>query len=681
VAEAGVAVPVEVFTRAESVNFLQGRNTAVGPEEADAAAERLGDLPLALAQVAGMQTVTGMPWSRYLAIFDGHVRDLLDHGRQPAHYSTTLTALVDLAVKQIQTRSPITAQLLELFAHLGPEPVPLSLLHGGRDGKVTPTLARCLADQQRLRRTVYELARYGLVSVRPDAERIVVHRLVRECLRGSLDVRASARGRENAWAILAACDPGGPDDSRTWGMHALIAPHVGPADLVAAADDAARLLLVRQLRYLYLTGDYEAARALGEAVRRAWPDQSAGTVDEFATRVVRHLANTLRVLGEYQESSRLTEQALAQLLASPDYGPDHELTLDVAMSAGADLRIRGRYEVALATDRDTLRRSARVHGRRDARTLKYENNLATSARMLGGFEVARRRDVHVMTWRSRFRGVNDNLIHLSRLNLAWDAFGLGRYAEMLARVEEAEREFDPALRPEHSLLLLAGRTRAVALRSLGRPEAMEVARDCHERHLVHLGADDERSLAAGLSSVNALRVAQRHHQAANLALEVQENYRRRFGWSHPVTIAASVALATVLRGLGRARDARAIDERARRDLRHELGLHQAHPFALSAANGLAADLVAEGNVRVACEVAEQTRQVAEGWLTRDHPVLLACLANTALAYRTSGDEARAEPLLATATAGLERALGSAHPHVLASRTGSWIEIDIEPPPA
>ena len=66
--EVATPLPVEVFTRAESVDVLRGRVPALAAELAEEIAEELGDLPLAVAQAAAFLDETGMDPAEYLRL-------------------------------------------------------------------------------------------------------------------------------------------------------------------------------------------------------------------------------------------------------------------------------------------------------------------------------------------------------------------------------------------------------------------------------------------------------------------------------------------------------------------------------------------------------------------------------------------------------------------------------------
>ena len=148
----------------------------------------LGDLPLALAQLAATRKATGMALARYLDLFERHVHDLMRAGRAP-YYPASLGATVTMSIERLDSRSPVLL-LIELFAHFGPDPVPSALLRNGRHAAVTDVLKRCIDDSQQLRASLDEIARLGLVKVETDGRHAVAHRLVRLALRENLSAES-----------------------------------------------------------------------------------------------------------------------------------------------------------------------------------------------------------------------------------------------------------------------------------------------------------------------------------------------------------------------------------------------------------------------------------------------------------------------------------------------------------
>jgi tetratricopeptide (TPR) repeat protein len=681
---AGDARPIEVdvFTRAESIEFLRRRGDDISGADADRLAERLGDLPLALEQLVTVHALRGNPGSAYLPLVEDHLDKVLSGG-QPKDYPTTVAALLHLAVEELRSTLPPAPYLFELFAHLAPEPVSVSLLRSGRHGDISPPLRHILENPIELAEAIRQLGRYGLAKLDAQTQRIEVHRIVQLWLRESLDEESRDRSRANVHQLLIAADPGAPDDLPVWGLHAQIAPHVLPAGIVDAVDPGARSVVLHQMRYLYLAGDYESSRRLSERAVSAWSASVAGddlgTTDELAP-AIRDWANALRSLGYYTESRTLTIEALHKLQTSPRFGARHPYTLMMARSVSADLRIAGDYRGALEVDRINLRWHRTLYGDDHANSVSVMSSLAVDMRMTGDFDAARRYDEDVLSWRRDRLGAHHRLTLLADSNLARDLYGLGRYLEALERQRASLPVYRDRLGPRANDVLLAARTIAIALRKAGQyDEALRSAEDnyrnCHER----FGADHEHTLAATMTYANALRMKGRLGEARTAATDAVATYQRMLGGQHPLTLAAIVNEAAILRALGERGDAMSADMAALEWLRSRLG--DRHPYTLCTAVNIASDHAGQDDDTAALAQSESTFLTLRTVQGELHPDTLACAANLAADRRAVGDTEGAGALLSRTLTALRRTLGKDHPTVLAVARGSRVECDIEPPPS
>ncbi|GAA4596948.1 tetratricopeptide (TPR) repeat protein [Actinoplanes octamycinicus] len=687
-ASIGAAIEVPPFDRAESIQFLRRRGRDIVGADADRLADRLGDLPLALEQVAAVQAATGMAPAELMQLFDEHMQELLATGR-PQHYTNTVVAFVRIAVDRLRVRAPAAAYLFELFAHLGAEPVSVSLLQSGAGVQVSAPLARALNDPIQMGRSVQTLRRFGLARLEQGTQRIAVHRLVQVALRVALDEAALERGRANLAYLLAQANPGSPDDVRTWDLHAEIAPHVVPAGLIEAGHPPARDLVVDQVRYLYRVGDYAGSLRLGDLALAAWretdrPDVSQA-LEELAMRVTFQRTETLRALGRYDESRALSVESWNRLRDSPDYGPGHEFTVRAARTVAAHDRIYGAYADALRVDQETLehcRATTLPAGEKDELILHQMNNVAVNLRLLGDFRQAFAIDEEVLRRRRDRFGDRDSRTLLSVSNLARDHLGLGHFQQAL----ELQQEWLPAYRARvgarHHHVLMSARTVAVALRKLGRyPEALAAAREGYEASQAHFGPDHEHTLAAMMTLANASYAAaladnQRPDEAKELARLAVARYRRIFGAENPATLAAEVNHAIILRALG---DPRALDmdRITLSELQERLG--DEHPYTLCAAANYALDL-SLGQADDARDLLERTLEASRRVRGEQHPDTLACAINLAHELRNTGSSGSAQELLDSTLGTLRRVLGRDHPSTINAARGATAECDIEPPP-
>jgi hypothetical protein len=672
------AIEVDVFDRDESVELLRKRSSAISSTDAHRLADKLGDLPLALDQAASWQAATGMPVSEYLQLFDEHVRELLSEGK-PMAYPTTVAAFVSLAFERLRQEAPAVAQLLEMFAFLGAEPISVSLLRRGREAKISQPLSRALRDSIGLSRTIRDLRRYGLAKVDPD-QRIQVHRLIQLVLRESLGDELSGQARSNVHNLLASANPGEPDQPDTWQAHAEIGPHILAGELIDSDNVEARRVALDQIRFLYVIGDYEGSRRLGEIAAASWErgeGEGVGPDGELTLIGRRHLAGALRALGMYERARTLQADTYERMCRV--FGKDHEHTLSTARALGADLRIAGDFPSALRTEEESVGRHLRVFGEEDASTLWVRNNLAVSLRMLSDFARAYEIDQAVAGIWVRTVGEGDHRTLFSLSNVARDLYGLGRYSDAL----ELQQRIWPAYRDQigagHSDVLLAARTIAIALRKTGKYEEASVqARENYRNYHSRFGPDHEHTLAATMSYANTLRAVGELSEARSLASEAVALYRRRFGQRHPLTLAAQVNLAIVLRALGELREARTLDQTTFEAMRAVLGPE--HGYTLCAANNLANDMVLAHDLAAARELSEQTLATSRRARGENHPYTLACAINTAFDRQAAGDDASGQELLDQTLVALGRVLGPEHPETLDAGRGKRAECDIEPPP-
>jgi tetratricopeptide (TPR) repeat protein len=676
------AIEVNIFERSESIELIRKRGTGITFGDADRLAEKLGDLPLALDQAASWQAATGMAVTEYLELFDQHVRELLSEGK-PASYPTTIAALVKLAFQRLQQDAPAVAQLLEMFAIFGAEPVSIDLLRRGRNANISAPLGPALRDPIRLGRIARDLRKFGLAKVDPN-NRIQVHRLFQLVLGDELSGEQVQQSRTNVHRLLGSANPGEPDRERNFVTHAEIGPHVLAAGLVDAESEDARRVVLDQIRYLWVIGDNEGSRRLGEAAVHAWSQPTdqpdIGPDGELTLLATRHLANALLSLGINERARSLAESALERLRNNPQFGPDHEHTLFTANAVAFAVRVAGEFQEALAIDTDIVERSRRVFGEDDPSTLGDKANLAVNLRMLSDFKGAYDIDNEIVGIWQETVPAQDSRLLFAQANLARDLYGMGRYPEALALQQGILPTYRQVMpNPKHPYILLAARTLAIALRKTGGyaeavAEARENYRDCAARY----GQDHQHSLAATMTFANTLRVTGELSEARSLAVDAVARYRRVFGEKHPLSLTAAINLAVIHRALGNLQEARELDETTHSVMVATLGAE--HGYTLCAANNLANDLALSHEPREARRLSAETLAASRRSRGEAHPYTLLCAVNAGFDLLAVGETDSGRTELATAVEALSELLGPDHPETLDARRGKRAECDIEPPP-
>lgn len=663
-------VEVDVLSRPESVELIRRRGGDISDPRADLLAERLGDLPLALEQAAVWHAETGMPVDEYVGLLDERLGELLSLGS--ATHTRTVAATWGLAFERLREQAPGAAQLLELAAFFGPAPIPVRLLErGGSVSSLPDPLRAILTDRLGRLAALRVVNRYGLARLDAERETLQVHRLVQDFLRDRLSGPERERYRRGVHEILVAASPGNPDDPASWDRYAAASPHIVPSGALAG-DAAVRRVVLEQIRYQSVRGDFESGRDLAESARARWLEE-LGPDDVDTLFASQYLADALRWLGEIVRPRELNQDALDRMRRI--WGEDDERTLYTANSRAADLRIEGRFGEARALDEDNLARFRRLLGEDAPDTLRAMNNLAVDLRLLGDFRAARDLDVEIGRRQEQRGGgvVSQALITLS--GISQDLVGLGEFAAARDLIAARLVPFRDRLGELHPDVLRVHRTWEIALRGAGGyAEALRVGERTLDRSGRRLGERHLDTLAAQMTVATDRRLNGDLAGARDLGRLSLSEHRDLLGDAHPFTQVAAVNWAITLRRVGELDAARDLDTTACAVLRECLG--DAHPFTVAALAGMAGDLALAGDGSAAARRSEEVAALARRVYGADHPETVAAEVNLALDRTTAGD--RPSPP-GEAAGRLARMLGPEHPLVVVARTGGRIEFGSEPP--
>jgi hypothetical protein len=116
-----------VWERNESVAFLLKRTGRTDEPGANALAEALGDLPLALEQAAAYCDNKKRSFADYLTLFNTRRAELWNREKAPDGYKETVATTWSLAFEEIR-KVPMTEDLLSLCSLVAPDAIPRKLL-------------------------------------------------------------------------------------------------------------------------------------------------------------------------------------------------------------------------------------------------------------------------------------------------------------------------------------------------------------------------------------------------------------------------------------------------------------------------------------------------------------------------------------------------------------------------
>ena len=670
------AVPVDVFHRAESVEFLTKRvRNAVTEDEAARLAEQLGDLPLALEQAGALLFERGMTSSEYLEQLAERTSQLLSQGR-PAEYPVPMTAAWSVSVTNLSETLPEAVDLLRICAFFGSEAIPREAISKAPDG-LRPELAALIDDPIRLGRAVGELGRYALARLDILGRTILVHRLVQKLVQDELSPEEQQRIRHEVHLLLAAYNAGDPDDDTSWPKYSKLLGHLAPAKVSDCQAPEVRDFAIRMLRYLFSSGDYHSAQTVADDFIEQWSAES-GHEHPDVIQVQLAQTNTLRELGEYDAAAELNGRVLAA--AEKTLGPDHDVTLWSLRGSAADLRALGDFPAALERDREALRRYEERYGPDSSGTLRAVNNLAIDYGLISDYTRAQQlhRRSH-MGWRQQeSRPVMASL--LNALNGLARAVRLsGNYSEACDLGDDAYARSLDVLGAEHNWTLRTGKDLSIALRRNGEFErAEEIAVQVQDRCVRLFGLAAPDTLAAAMCLSNLWRTTNRLAEATDLVNDSAARYAEVFQPDHPYSLACLTNLAILRRVQGDPEAARKLNERALAGL--EVKLSRDHHYTLTAALNLASDLAALGEVDAACRLGEGTLRRVRTLLGEEHPLSLSAAGNLSIDLKAGGQEERGKRLEEATRAAYQRTLGLNHPDAQVFLEGRHLDADFDPPP-
>lgn len=681
-ADAYEALEVDVFTRDESLQYLARRVPGIAPEEADRLAQELGDLPLALEQAAALLAQTVMTAPMYLELLAKESDRVLAENPQPAEYPVPVAAAWSLSVARLRQQTPYALELLQRCAFFGPAPISLDVLDRGRFVLESP-MKEILRDGILMSRAIRALGRYSLARIDQVHRTVEVHRIIQRLIRDELDPQLRFTMRHEVHLLLAASDPGDPDNIDNWPKYVELLGHNEPAEVVTCRSDVVRQLYQNIVRYLYISGNYTSALSAADEALTQWTAESeAGGNDKFVLIMSRLKAQVLRALGRYAESYELTTRTLERMRKV--LGNDHEETLILMNGYCVDLRARGDFKGSLEHTKVTLDHHNEVFGPDHPRTLMAMNNLAEDFEINSQYEKARTLNEKLYEERRVvYHNDSDPLVLLTLNTLARIMREEGHYRE--AR-EAAGRAYDGykdlvrqhVIAENHPWVLQQAVDYSAALRAAGADaESLELAQEAYERYDKVFGPDHAATLAAIVNLSNANRIGGNLQEAKRLIETAIERYQSQFSDNHPYTLCSELNLAIITRRLGDAESARSQLEELQQKMDLRLGPDQ-HPALLCAAN-LANTLADLGEAKAAVKQGEATLPRLVKLLGDDHPNTLTCAVNLAIDLRAIGQTQRAEKIASDTAKRYRRVLGPKHPEVQAAENWDRQDLGIEVP--
>jgi tetratricopeptide (TPR) repeat protein len=484
VASLGSDVPIDVFTEQEALTFLAVRTGQADAAGAQALAEEVGCLPLALAQAAAVIAAQHLSYGIYLERLRRLPTEELLVAEEAGQYPRGVAAAVLVALDNIRAgdQGAACSVVMDLVAVLSAAGVRRSLIHAaaregmtGRDGPL-PALAPEVVD-----RMLARLAGASLLTFSVDGSAVTAHRMVMRVIRENLAATNSLTTVCQAAADLLD----GLAESLRMSWH---------------ENRAATRDLVEQIMALYESAagcppDNDLDRSL---IRLRW--WAVGLLNFLADSAAQVIAISEPLLADQ-------ERVL---------GPDHPDTLSARNNLAAAYHAAGRVDEAVSLDEQNLAARERVQGPDHPDTLTSRHAVAVAYQSAGRVDEAISLYEQALADYERILGPDHPETLPLRSNLAIAYRAAGRLDEAISLHEQTLAARERTLGPDHPDTLQSQNHLANAYQAAGR---LDEAISLHEQTLAArertLGSDHPHTLQSRNSLTNAHRDAGRTDKAGD----------------------------------------------------------------------------------------------------------------------------------------------------------------------
>ena len=643
-------IRVRAFERKQSITMLLGRTGQSDRDAADAIADALGDLPVAVSQAAATIKRSRCGLATYLDrlrkySLEDSIRHL-DGDDYPDAVGSALWFAFQSALEEIGKQSPrweaLASRQLGVLALLAASGVPRSWLEDV-DQESSPGSSLDAGE------ALNSLVEFSVCQLSEDGAKAALHRLQGRVIRENWksDPEERARAEKDAVALLASVNAERVLDRENSNRRQ---DAIGLADQLRAVSeqDYSNALfssplfskvLASALWYSAELGAPQAAVALSDAVTHLSKILGPDHPDTLTSR--NNLAGAYESAGRLDEAVTLFEQVLAD--RTHIFGLDHPDTLAARNNLACTYRSAGRLDEAITHFEEVLADRTRVLGPDHPHTLTSHNNLAAAYESAGRLKEAITHFKEVLADRTHILGPAHPHTLTSRNNLAGAYESADRLKEAIPLYEEVLDDRTHILGPDHPHTLAARNNLACTYRSAGRlDEAITLFEQILADHLRVLGPDHPHTLAARNNLACTYRSAGRLDEAITLYEQILADHLRVLGPDHPHTLTSHNNLAYAYQEAGRVDEAITLYEEVLDDRTHILGPD--HPDTLTSHNNLAYAYRSAGRLDEAITLYEQTLADRVRVLGPDHPDTLTSRNNLAYAYLAAGRLGDAEAL-------------------------------------
>ena len=496
-----------VFSHKDSIECLLRITDSKDRKAADAIAQKLGDLPLAIVQAGATACEEYWTLKQYISRLEhyssGRVIKRVPGDSYTENVSKALFKAVDVALKNLGgDEREVARRQLGGLAVLAQSGVPTRWIDPLSPDAYNADPEESIPDiaDENAHNALTRLVSMSVVQQSADKAKSItmLHRLQAQVLRENWGAGKTATREEAFDAALEIL-------GRT--KYEQLPSNNGDARRREASD------LIAQLKAIAIQ-DYSRFLFEREQVRG------------YLNRAFNY-ADDLGLVYEAVELDVAVEDVL---------GPDHPDTLKSRDSLSGAYESAGRLVEAIDTKKKLLPDCKRVLGPDHPDTLKSRDSLSGAYESAGRLAEAIELFERVLAERERVLGVDHPDTLNTRNNLAGAYYSVGRLAEVLDAWEELLLDCQRVLGPDHPVTLAVLNNLAVAYKSVGRfGEAIELFEQVLAERKRLLGADHPDTLNTRNNLAGAYDSAGHLAEAIDAWEELLPDCQRVLGLEHPLT--------------------------------------------------------------------------------------------------------------------------------------------------
>ena len=597
------SIKVGVFSREDSIKCLLRITDSKDLEAADAVAQKLGDLPLAIVQAGATACAEDWTLKKYLVRLKYYsISRVIKPVRGDSYTEEVYKALlmaVDAALDKLGgDEREVARRQLDGLAVLAQSGVPTRWIDPSSTDAYSSDLEENVPDiaDENAHSALTTLVSMSVVQQSADKTITLLHRLQAQVLRENwgAETATSEEVFDAAVEILGRTKyeqlPSNDGDARRREVSDLITQ----LSAIAVQDYSRSLFESEQVRG-YLNRAFKYGHDLGI---------------EYKTV-------------ELSAAVEVIEDVL---------GPDHPVTLAVRNNLASAYKSVGRFAEAIELYEQVLDECKRLLGADHPDTLAVRNNLASAYYSAGRFGEAIELFEQVLAEYKRLLGADHPVTLTVRNNLAGAYESVGRFGEIIELFEQVLAESERVLGADHPDTLTVRNNLASAYESVGRfGEAIELYEQVLAECKRLLGADHPDTLNTCNNLAGAYDSVGRFGEAIELFEQVLAESERVLGADHPDTLTTRHNLAGAYDSVGRFGEAIELYEQVLADRVRVLGPD--HPNTLNTRNNLAGAHYSVGRLDEAIDAWEKLLPDCQRVLGLEHPLTKLVQKNLEAAKR------------------------------------------------